>query len=60
MGTFSSDLLEELLFHCYQLGVIEDVRKKAREIMEKNQDTKILEAYETAFEIIRSNGNTQS
>lgn len=57
MGTFSFDLLEELLFHCYQLGIVEDVRKEAKEIMKNNPDIKILDAYEMSFNNIKSKGN---
>jgi hypothetical protein len=55
MGNSSSDLLEELLFHCYQIGILDEVRREAKLIMKGNPSIPKLEAYESAFDSVRSN-----
>lgn len=49
MGITNSDELEELLIECYNQNIIEQVRKEAVSIMEKNQKIEVLDAYEIAF-----------
>lgn len=52
MGISYSELLEELLIECYNLNIIDEVRKEAISIMDKDRKMGILEAYEMAFQKI--------
>ena len=51
MGVTSSDLLEELLFEAYNLGVLEELRERVSEISNKPSPTayNLLTIYEDIF-----------
>lgn len=50
MGYTNSDLMEEIMFLCFEEGIVEDVRKEVRDILEKNKNIPIYEAYEIAYQ----------
>ena len=49
MGYTNSDLMEEIMFLCYEEKIIDDVRDEVKKLLEKNSSLHLSEAYEIAY-----------
>lgn len=52
MSISNSEYLEELLHECYKMNIIDEVRKEAVSIMEKDNNVSMFDAYDIAFKKI--------
>lgn len=49
MGLTNSEILEEILYKCYELKIIDKVREEVKTILTTNQNISTLEAYEIVY-----------
>jgi hypothetical protein len=49
MGYNSSDLLEEILHECYELGIINEVREEVIKTMNEKKHTRLVDTYQESF-----------
>ena len=58
MGYNSSNLLEEILYECYELGIINEVREEVIRLMNEKKHVRLLDAYEESYyKILKKQGN---
>lgn len=49
MGLTNSEILEEILYKCYELKIIDKVREEVKTILTSNEKMSLLEAYEIVY-----------